>query len=820
MSRAIALLTLFVVANAAWAQPREPLVVQVKASIAKGVSHLIKIRRGDGSWDATVDPADRTATTFAGGATALSVLALINSGPQDDATLEKGRKAAIASGLASLRRLDNPGTVYVRSLQTMAFAEALMAGEGAKGDRGRIETNAAWLIKARIFSDGEFVGWDYYLTNTTGANDASNTQYAMLGLWYARQAGVDVPREVWQKIHDFYRRRQAKDGFWTYSSSYAMKPEFFRPSVTMTVAGLCGLQIAGLELAGGREQWLPNGQARNCGVYADDDNVVRALNWIGKNFTVDAPGRVYYHLYGLERAGRLTGERFFGNHDWYREGCEFLVQRQDPDGSWRKSDQFDQWPHVNTALALLFLSKGRTPVLISKLAHGERKNRVDIVDSDWNNDRNDLRNLTGYLARGDVFGKKQVGWQIYDIRRSIEALLNKNATLSDAEESAMVADMLQSPILYLTGHGSLQGRFQDVELRLIKRYIENGGFIIAEACCGRREFDDGIKEWIKHPHLWPDASLTYLESTHPVWTCWNKITPGDPYKLMGLQVGCRTVMLYSPQDLSCYWESNRVDEGRSQVAFRLGENMVAYATGRTPPLPRLTAVHIAGAEKDATPPAKRGFFRVGQVRHSPDWQPAPKAMRNLMAHLHETLGLDVEQRTAAINFASQIRDARNKFLYMHGRGDIRLDKDKLEALRFNLQNGGLLFADACCGDDVFDKAFRKLVQELFPKEKLVQISTDPMSRDPLLYTEDSSGARVALSRSTIKCRTKASGPMEAMEPILEGIKIGGRWAVVYSKYDIGCALERNTSGDCRGYDNASALAIASAVVLYSARPTR
>ena len=39
-------------------------------------------------------------------------------------------------------------------------------------------------------------------------------------------------------------------------------------------------------------------------------------------------------LYGIERAGRLTGRRFFGDKDWYRVGCEYLVAAQNRDGSW------------------------------------------------------------------------------------------------------------------------------------------------------------------------------------------------------------------------------------------------------------------------------------------------------------------------------------------------------------------------------------------------------------------------------------------------------------------------------------------------------
>lgn len=803
MSRYLALPLLLVFTGVASAQ--EPLVKKVKTKINNGVRYLVGKQVQDGGWDTTVD--DKI-NDFRGGATALSVLALINCGAiEDDADLEKKRKAAIAAGLANLRRIKEPTTTYVRSLQTMAFAEA-------RTDRAMIEANVDWLIKARAFKNGEFIGWDYHSRPNAVATDGSNTQYAMLALWYARQAGVKVPREVWQNIHDHYRRTQDDKGFWIYSPYYN-SDKLKQPSLTMTVAGLCGLQIAGLELNGGREQLLPNGAFKSCGVYGDDANNAKALRWIGEHFTLDLPDRAYYHLYGLERAGRLTGRRFFGEHDWYREGCEFLVKRQEPDGSWKTGGGWDRWPHVNTSFALLFLSRGRTPVVISKLVHGPWKNGRVETDTDWNNDRNDLRHLTERIAKGDLFGKKAVAWQTYDIRRSIEAHLDKNRTLSADEEAFILADMLQSPILYLTGHGSVVGRFQDVEVKLIKRFVENGGFIVAEACCGSKEFDAGIKDWVKL--LWPDSGLEYLTSTHPVWTCWHEIRAGDPYKLMGLSVGCRTVMIYSPQDLSCYWESNG-DDARTIQAFRVGENLVAYATGRTPPMPRLTEIAIPGPQKENTTPARRGAFRVGQVRISgveAKWQPAPKAMRILMEHVHDAYGLEVELRIERTTDVERLK--QTKFLYMHGKDEIRLDKTQIDALRFNLSNGGLLLADACCGNDDFDKAFRKFAQELFPKEKLTLLAADPMNRDRL-YGEELNGKDSTLSRSTIKCRTKASGPMESMDPHLEGIKLGGRWVVLYSKYDLGCALERNTAADCRGYDHASALRIATAAVLYNALP--
>ena len=62
-------------------------------------------------------------------------------------------------------------------------------------------------------------------------------------------------------------------------------------------------------------------------------------------------------------------------------------------------------------------------------------------------------------------------------------------------------------------------------------------------------------------------------------------------------------------------------------------------------------------------------------------------------------------------------------------------------------------------------------------------------------------------------------PIEARvvtgEPFLEGIEIEGRLAIIYSKYDISCALERQASGSCSGYIFDDALKLAVNAVLYA-----
>jgi hypothetical protein len=52
-------------------------------------------------------------------------------------------------------------------------------------------------------------------------------------------------------------------------------------------------------------------------------------------------------------------------------------------------------------------------------------------------------------------------------------------------------------------------------------------------------------------------------------------------------------------------------------------------------------------------------------------------------------------------------------------------------------------------------------------------------------------------------------------PYLEGIELEGRYAVVYSKYDISCALERQASVACSGYVAEDAVRIAVNVIRYA-----
>ena len=69
-----------------------------------------------------------------------------------------------------------------------------------------------------------------------------------------------------------------------------------------------------------------------------------------------------------------------------------------------------------------------------------------------------------------------------------------------------------------------------------------------------------------------------------------------------------------------------------------------------------------------------------------------------------------------------------------------------------------------------------------------------------------------------KCQyTKAAGGGKGL-PQLEGIKIDGLWGIIYSKFGIGCALDREHDGGCKGYIRDDAVKIGANVFTYSLLP--
>ena len=475
---------------------------QVRESIQRGVQYLLRqssLDQSSGSFGKLHTPEDITA---------LCVLALLNAEvPADHPMLQK-----------SLALIDSvPGdklSTYFVSLRIMSFATADPSG---KQYLRQISRDTKWLVERQNTKAPNTGGWDYKVPRSA---DASNSQFALLALHEAAKLGIEVPQETWRQAATYWKAVSTNDGGFRYRTGGG------GASGSMTCAGISSLIIIQENLANANDN-INGDRAVCCGNNEQLDRVEEAIKWLSQKFRVRAnpgagsSGSQLYYLYGMERAGRLAGRRFFGAHDWYREGAEELLRKQNRRlaGSWRGSATGEASEEIATALALLFLSKGKRPIAIGKAAWAE--------DDRWNQHPKGVHYLTRRLEKE---WNQRLNWQ----------------TVRTA--GATTDDLLEAPVLFFSGRQALD--LSAPEKKALKEYLENGGFIFAEACqgegCGDAAFDNAFRALMAE--ILPRAN-------------WNR---------------CRPIIRFGDPIIRCFrmrnglcWRCNRVAERASCIARRI-----------------------------------------------------------------------------------------------------------------------------------------------------------------------------------------------------------------------------------------------------------
>ncbi|MEO1498389.1 MAG: DUF4159 domain-containing protein [Planctomycetota bacterium] len=740
----------------------------VLGAIDRGVGYLKRQQNGRGGWDEL--------STFPGGISALCALGLLNAGlDADDPT--------IARALDYLRRLE-PNQTYTVAMQTMVLATA----EPLR-DLPTLQRNVRWLEGAQA-TDGDHAGGWTYRADQKGS-DPSNTQFALLALYEAQRAGAKVSEETWRRSEGYWLKRQNRSGSWGY-------PPQARESGSMTCAGVGSLLIVELARAEGDAQ-VEGETVRCCQPHGSSDAIDKGLAWLGKRFSVRRnPGYNawhYYYLYALERVGRLSARRFIGDHDWYREGVEQLVKTQDSlTGAWhakRASKGADTLR--DTAFGLLFLAKGRRPILLGKVRHGEQP--------DWNAHRHDASHLI------DAAGKAwelPMTWQTIDLAQ------------------ATPEDLLTAPILYFSG-----ADLGDVieHATKLRQYVDRGGFVFIESSCTEDAAAvSGVQPLADAVFPEPEYGLRRIEPGHPLWRMEQLVRAESPYvgSLWGVDYGCRTSFVFCERDLSCYWELDSPHktleyadavQRRIEDARAVGLNVAAYATGRTP----------RGKEQQFVEPldelaidglGSRGVITVAKIRHTGGCDDAPAALTNLLRAAGQSEAkLAVSTKPIPVG-ADSPELVRHHFAFMHGRNDFRLTAAERRSLGEYLQNGGTLLADAICASKPFARACKNEVSAALGGRRF-----EPVPADDPIFTTTYGGYDLRRVRVRDPQPTRDDEPLAVRvrerPPQLEGVRIDDRWAVLFSPLDLSCALESHEAIQCRGYTREDAARIGMNVLLYS-----
>jgi hypothetical protein len=705
------------------AAPEGEFQQRVERSIAAGVRFLTS----------RIDPNGRCKDEFPpgnprfGGVTSLCVYSLLTAGADH-------KQPEIQRSLKWLTAAKLRGTYAV------AMRACALASLNDPNYRALLTGDAQWLVRAA----GQGGGYTYTSLDNKPSDeyDNSNSQMAVLGVWAAASREVEIPPVYWQQVEKHWTAQQQIDGGW----GYRIPPRAMqtRSYGSMTAAGLATLYVCFDNLR--REEFI------RCTSAGETKPIADAMKWLEKNFSaIENPGKdvewYYYWLYCLQRAGLASGLRSFGAHDWYKEGAAALLSRQNEDGSWHYGDRT-----AETSFAVIFLVRGSSPVVVSKLRY----------EGKWNARPRDAANLARWLS---YTFERPVNWQIVDAQ----------APLSDWQDAS---------ILYISGAGPLE--LTEPVVGKLRDFVLQGGMILSEAACNSGDFTLDVQKL--YQRLFPQYPLRRIPDKHPMYSLQYAVT--SPPGLLGVSNGARFLAIHAPREISLGLQFGPGELNRP--TFELMGNLYLFATERATLRPRGLS----------TWPASRPFepaatIRLARLKCGGNYDPEPMAFKRLAILMARQQGilLDVSEPVPP----AELDASKWPVAHWTGTEDVRPSEAELGAMKKYLAAGGTLIIDATGGSEAFGDAAEKAIVSILGNSALRVVGPS----DPLFPRGPNNIQTVTYRKDYAPTLT----PTDRNKPFLECAESGGRAAVYLSRRDLTAGLCGYAFCDIRGYSPSSAVAV-------------
>ena len=429
----------------------------------------------------------------------------------------------------------------------------------------------------------------------------------------------------------------------------------------------------------------------------------------------------------------------------------------------------------------------RPPVLIAKIATAHA--------DDWATNPGDGENLLRWMAEN----------------------LKTQFSSINLPQDQIPDDPKEIPLLYRTGHEPFT--FPPAVKQKLRAYLLGGGTLVLDACCGRRAFIESALQEIQD--LIPERPPYRLPADHPLlhsyfdlkdfqyreWALKAGARNGEP-GVIGIDIGCRTAVFVFRWDVSCGWDSLADSPNHHCLGYtvesarKLGANLMAYITAEhSVAMPLSRAMNFV----DATP-GKSGKFVLGQVKYNGMWKTRDAGLSMLLNVFHE-------QTKTPVRFALEdttldsARIYEMPFLYMTGHEEFALGEAERAGLRQYLQRGGLLYAEACCGREGFDRGFRKELAQILPGSELSALpAAHPLFQSP-------NRIQSVQPRAALAVALNATGKIA---PRLFGVSIDGHLAVIYSPDGLSCGWELAECPYCKGLVPQDAIAVGVNLLQYAA----
>ena len=683
------------------------------------------------------------------GVDALCVYSLLHSGQALDGP---GQKVMAVDDPFTQQLLDRLKSYNLKYTYHRSLRAAAIAVYNRSQDAMTLEDDVRWLLTAG--PNGAYT----YMLGDSGYNnsgwDNSNSQYGLLGVWSGASVGMSISQNYWHAVVNHWSQCVNGNGTFGYTMGDA--------STTMTCAGVASLLVARdyMDYSTANSK-MP---ARPSPLPALD----AGLRWLEEgdncmtNIAGDGMGGVGYGLYGLERVGLASGFKYFGRHDWYSELAKHLVAEQHADGSWGTPANANgvvvPQTLIDTAYALLFLSRGRHPILYNKLRY----------DGDWNDRPNDVSHLAKFASHAL---EHPLNWQVVNLHRSW-------------------FDWMDCPVLYISGDRAI--KMTPGDYLALREFANGGGMIFTHADAGSSEFNKWVADMVRT--VFPKYELMTVPRDHAVYSTVYPLK--NPPPLLAVSNGSRTLLIHSPTDLAGGWQLNWTDERK--LDFQLGVNVFIYAAGKGLLKNRLSGVYIP-ADTDL-PTSSR---QIARLEYAAEWDPEPYAWTRFARFFQWETHDAIEPVTIPLK---QITPGAVPLAVLTG--TVRHDFTAAECLAAKgyVQAGGVLLIDACGGSADFAKSVQTTLLPLaFAGSVLLPIPDN----HPLLIA--SRVGAYDLTHPLLRSYANQNGgknlPIQVMP-------YGKGW-VIYSRLDITTGLLGTQTWGILGYDPAYAQALMKNAVLWA-----
>ncbi|MFB3892757.1 MAG: DUF4159 domain-containing protein [Phycisphaerae bacterium] len=655
---------------AAQIKQREITDEDVDRAIAEAKRALYAAQQEDGHWYDW----NREVPTGQGH-TAIALFALLEALQTNESLTPQ-----MIKGFDWLDKQDARNT-YVVATRLMAFSE-LWARQSAAGNKSfpytkTLNNDIKYLVegpsKDPAKNAAKVGAWGYSGVDKDGDNSCS--QFALLALYEAQMAGLEVPSEVFKKAESVWITRQQPDGGWRYAGKNDPT------TLSMTLAALASLYQC------------QDAQAKDVSAYAYNANLDRGWKFLSanmkdENFFLDKDKNANgYLLFCLQRVANASGVKFINNMDWFAAAANKLCE-PNPRGR-PYNGQYGSI--VQASLELIFLSRSRLPMTFNKLEYGQQPQ--------WNAYPRDVPRFTQYMRR--TFDELKMRWQVVKLTDDVRMLLD-------------------APILLIEGSAALT--FSEQDWARLREYTLRGGTILMIPNNNNRQFIDSAEKALAGLYKAEQADapayfkLEKLPDDHPLYG-----EGTDMYKVAGaatfapieaLSDGTRMLVILCHRDIPRAWQARSFANDKND--FELSKNIYFYATGHNSFARRLRPVFVApkGEVKQTA--------RIAWLRHEGNCYTSPYALKYLSEKLtgENRVALDVQQ----VNIAA-LAGGKYNLAWMTGADAFTLKDEDIDRLKAWLNAGGTLFVNAVNGSRTFRDSAEAMLEKLFGNDPTITAGT-------------------------------------------------------------------------------------------------